>query len=157
MKRIINWLFKKNEYPKTVQEVLDDNIKFRKGTDEAIIKFKKSRPWAGDVKSKFRELNSDLAEVYGIQEPQLVFVDKFAYGSCYFPLGNLIILEKEKDGKYAVVVFLHEFGHALGKNEKKTCRWSINLFRKHFPGSYNKLVPKGHLLYKPEEQDGKSV
>jgi len=43
---------------------------------------------------------------------------------------------------------MHEWSHSLGKGEKEACRWSINLFRKIFPKSYAKLVPKGHLLYR---------
>lgn len=145
---------KKPDYPKTVAEVLDDNIKYRPGVDEAIIKFKKSKPWRGtaaEVQGKLRTLNKELADIYGIEPPQVVFVRKFAYGCCYFPVGNVIIMENESDGRYSVVTFLHEFGHALGKGEKATCRWSINLFRKHFPKSYARLVPKGHLLYRPKK------
>lgn len=145
----------KPDYPDTVEEVLDDNLKYRKETSAAIIKFKKSKPWKGtkeEVQAKLRTLNSELAEIYGIEPPQVVFVRRFAYGCCYFPIGNLIIMEHEKDGRYSVVTFLHEFGHALGKGERATCKWSINLFRKHFPKSYAKLVPKGHLLYLPKKE-----
>lgn len=144
----------KDPYPKTVAEVIDNTIKYREATDKAITEFKESKPWQGDAKDmrkKIRKLNSSLAKAYGIERPQVVFVRRFRCGSCYIPVGNLIIIEQEKTGKYSVVVFLHEFGHALGKNEKETCRWSINLFRKHFPKSYAKLVPKGHLLFLPEE------
>ena len=121
----------KDPYPTSVEEVLDDNIRYRAGTNEAVIKFKKLHPWRGsteEIQHKLRQLNKDLAEVYKIEEPQLVFVTKFVYGCCYFPVGNLIIMEQERNGQYSVVTFLHEFGHALGKNEKSTCRWSINLF-----------------------------
>jgi len=146
----------KRNYPKTVEEVLDDTIKYRQGTHDAIRKFKKSKPWHGEDaerKVKFLQLNADLAAVYEIEAPQLIFVKRFEYGSCYWPKGNLIILESETDGRYSVVTFLHEFGHALHKDEKDTCRWSINLFRLHFPKSYGKLVPKGHLLYRKGSVD----
>jgi hypothetical protein len=140
---------KRDPYPKTVAEVLDDKLKYRKETENALEKFKSLHPWSGtkqEIQDKLRILNDDLAKVYKIESPQIVFVRKFVYGCCYFPIGNLIVLEHEKDGKYSVITFLHEFGHALGKNEKETCKWSINLFRKYFPESYNKLTPKGHLL-----------
>jgi len=140
-----------NGYPKTVEEVLDDNIKYKDGTHAALKKFKESRPWEGTrkkIQGKICLLNDELAEVYKIEPPQVVFVRKFAYGCCYFPIGNIIIMEHEDDGRYSVVTFLHEFGHALGKGERSTCRWSINLFRHHFPKSFEKLEPKGHLLYR---------
>jgi hypothetical protein len=148
----------KDEYPKTVAEVLDDTIKYRPETHEAMIKFKKSNPWIGtrrEMQRKFKTLNADLAKVYKIERPQVIFVRRFVYGACYFPIGNLIIMEREKDGRYSVVTFLHEFGHALGKNEKETCRWSINLFKHHFPKSFARLVPEGHLLKLPKEDDKK--
>lgn len=148
----------KDEYPKSVAEVLDDNIKYRQETHEAMIKFKKSNPWSGtpkEMRKKIKTLNADLAKVYKIERPQVVFVGRFAFGACYFPIGNLIIMEQEKDGRYSVVTFLHEFGHALGKNEKETCRWSINLFRHHFPKSFNRLVPEGHLLKLPKKDEEK--
>lgn len=146
---------RRDPYPETVAEVLDDNITYRSGTHDAMIKFKKSRPWRGTAKEmqhKLRQLNRDLAEVYGIEPPQIVFVRKFAYGCCYFPIGNIVIMEVERDGRYSVATFLHEFGHALGKNEKGTCRWSINLFRHHFPKSFERLKPDGHLLYRSDER-----
>jgi hypothetical protein len=143
-------------YPDTVSEVLDDNIKYRSGTNEAIERFKKSNPWKGSVQEKqdkFRNLNEELSKVYNIETPQIVFVEQFAYGCCYFPVGNLIVMEQERDGRYSVVTFLHEYGHALGKNEQATCKWSINLFRKHFPESFAKLKPKGHLLFMQDQKD----
>ncbi len=148
--------YPKNEYPKTVAEVLDDNIKYRAGTDEAMIKFKRSHPWTGtdkEMRSKLKSLNKDLAKVYNIEPPQVVFVKRFYYGCCYFPVGNLIIMEQERDGFYSVVTFLHEFGHALGKGERGTCKWSINLFRKHCPKSFGKLEQRGHLLYRKKKDD----
>jgi len=155
----------KANYPKTVAEVLNDNIKFRSATNNAIIKFKLSKPWKGtrkEIKKKFRTLCHDLAEVYGIKEPRLEFGEPYEFEipllngavlpsiSCYLPKSNKIYLESEYDGKYSVVVLLHEFAHALHKDERQACRWSINLFRKHFPKSYAKLIPRRHLLYRPK-------
>jgi hypothetical protein len=142
-----------NNYPDTVQEVLDDSIKYRETTLEAMKHFKKSRPWQGGKKAqemKLRRLNRDLSASYSIDRPTLVFLQEFAHGACYWPCGNLIIMEEESDGRYSVVTFLHEFGHALGKGEVGACRWSINLFRKFFPKSFNRLVPDGHLLKRAE-------
>ncbi len=142
------------DYPETVAEVLDDKIVYKDETHAAIKRFKGSHPWLGskkEMQSKFLQLNEDLAKSYKIETPQVVFVPKFAYGSCYFPIGNLIVLEEETDGRYSVVTFLHEFGHAMGKGERSTCKWSINLFRLHFPKSYEKLEPRGHLLYRKDK------
>lgn len=150
----------KDEYPKTVAEVLDDTIEYREATHAAMERFRVSNPWDGtreDMQGKLRTLNRELAEAYKIEAPQVVFVRRFAYGCCYFPIGNLIVMECETDGRYSVVTFLHEFGHALGKNERQTCRWSINLFRHHFPKSFEKLEQRGHLLYRRKTPKSKKV
>jgi hypothetical protein len=49
-------------------------------------------------------------------------------------------------GKLSVVTFLHEFAHALGRDERGACRWSINLFRRAFPEQYARLQADGHTL-----------
>ncbi len=139
------------EYPKTVAECIDDDLKYRRGTYTALKAFKRSRPWAGsqaDMQEKLRILNRKLAEIYEIEIPKLVFVDKFPSGPCCFPHSkpSIIILQPTDDGRYSVVAFLHEFGHSLGKGEKGACRWSLNLFKRIFPESYEKLEPEGHLL-----------
>jgi len=146
LKRKQRKLQEKNPYPQTVAEVIDDNLRFREDTLAVLKKFKKSKPWEGNQQEKFRQLNAELSAIYRIEEPQLVFVDKFATGSCYFPTGNVIILERESDGRFSVLVYLHEVGHALHKDEMATCRWSINLFKRVFTESFAKLEAKGHLL-----------
>jgi len=139
------------KYPESVQECIDDDMKFKPEVYKVLDKFRQSQPWRGtrgEMQYKLRVLNEDLAGVYGIPQPQLVFVEKFPVGACCFPTSKpaVIMMEPETDGRYSVVCFLHEFGHALGKNEKETCRWSINLFKRIFPKSFDNLEHKGHLL-----------
>lgn len=128
-------------------------MKFKPAVYEAVKKFRQSQPWRGtqgEMQFKFRVLNEELAGIYEIPVPQLVFVDKFPVGACCFPTSKpaVIMMEPEKDGRYSVVCFLHEFAHCLKKNEREACKWSINLFKRLFPSSYAKLEHKGHLLVK---------
>lgn len=139
--------YKRDPYPKTVEEVLDDAFAYPDGVHVAMTRFKQSKPWH-DMKNKLLSLNADLAGHFAIEPPQVVFVRRFAYGSCYFPVGNVIIMQETGRDRFSVLTFLHEFGHALGKNEKETCKWSINLFRQYFPKSFAKLVPVRHTLRK---------
>jgi hypothetical protein len=144
---------RRNPYPQSVAECLDDTIKFKPEVNEAMVKFKKSRPWSGtkeEIQVKIRSLCHDLSLAYKIKEPEVVFVKKFSTGACCFTKSDppVIMMEEESDERYSILTFLHEFGHALGRGEKSTCRWSINLFRKHFPKSYKKLIPVGHLLFR---------
>jgi len=140
-----------NDYPKTVQEVLIEGKKYRPAALRAVRKFAKSRPWCGTLserQTKLRQLNHDLAVAYGVAEPQLVFGETNRDGddsgsSCYIPAVGAIIMR----GKLSVVTYLHEFAHHLfGKDERKACRWSINLFRRCFPKSWEKLRFEGHMV-----------
>lgn len=161
---MFNWLKSKKKswykpnYPKTVKEVLDDNIDYKEGTHQAIKRFKVTKPYRGtksEMQGKFRQLCDDLSKIYEIETPQIAFVKEFNPSSVYFPVGNLIVLREQFNHTYSVVVFLHEYGHALKKDERETCRWSINLYRKHFPKSFAKLKTSdregtGHLLFNPK-------
>jgi hypothetical protein len=49
-------------------------------------------------------------------------------------------------GRLSVVTYLHEFAHALGRDERGACRWSINLFRRVFPEQFARLAASGHTL-----------
>lgn len=143
------------DYPETVAEVLDDNLDFEPETNAAMERFKASHPWRGsqeEIQAKFHVLNEELAKVYKIKTPTLLFLKR---PSVYVPILNLINLQVENDGRYSVVVFLHEFGHALKKKERETCTWSINLFRKHFPKSFSRLEPNKHLLYRKDKKGSK--
>ncbi|NLF78754.1 MAG: hypothetical protein GX573_23930, partial [Chloroflexi bacterium] len=65
-----------DNYPESVIEVLDDNLRFKRGVLKAIQDFKATRPWRGTLekrKAKFRRLNRDLAGCYGRPAPDLIF------------------------------------------------------------------------------------
>lgn len=140
-------------YP-NVEDIIDDDMKFKKETIEALEDFKKLKPYRGtrqEKEEKFRKLNSALSKIYKMPEPLLLFCKRSKYGSCYFPFGHIIILEQQGKDKYGVITFLHEFRHAMGaQKEWHACKWSINLYKRVFPKSYAKLTPYGHLLYRPE-------
>jgi hypothetical protein len=134
-------------YPATVAEVIDDNMRFRPGTLQAVLRFKENRPWRGSLeerKAKFLALHQDLCGLYGKQTTltfgQLEGGD--SGGSCYSRMGDAITL----CGKLSVVTYLHEFAHALGRDERGACRWSINLFKRCFPRQFAKCQASGHTL-----------
>lgn len=134
-------------YPATVAEVLVDGKKYKDDTLRALKAFRRIKPWRGsdeEKRVKFVNLNAALAGIYDIAEPKLVFVP--SSGSSYYcPHSNELVMV----GKWSVVTFLHEFGHARGFDERRTCRWSINLFRRIFPKSFARCEQVGHMLLKP--------
>lgn len=139
------------KYPKTVAEVLNDGIRYKKATIESLERFKKSKPFHGtpqEIEKKFGSLHKDLCVIYNIS-PRLILGPNME--SCYIPYRDIIVVGRNPNGRYSVVAYLHEFRHALGTaDEYKACRWSLNLFRQVFPEYYEKLVPVGHLLVKPD-------
>ena len=139
-----------NRYPRTVNEILDDNMRFRRATVQAVLRFKRSRPWRGtprERKRKFRLLHGELCRIYG-KSTRLFFVslDGRCSGlSSYDGLSDMIVLR----GRLSVVTFLHEWGHALGTGERDACRWSVNLFKRGFPDQFARCRSEGHRLRGP--------
>jgi len=129
------------DYPKTVAECIDDKMKYRKATLDAVKEFRGLRPWKGTLRerrNKIVHLHRVLCEIYA-KDIGIAFVPEAE--SQYIPEENIIVLKN-----LSVVTFLHEFAHTLGKDEKDACRWSLNLFKRCFPKSFAKSTKVGHLL-----------
>lgn len=154
-----------NAYPDTVEEVLNDEIKYRKGVIAAVKTWKNKKLWGSKTNQErldgFIEMSKTLAPLYNIEVPA-VTVDgidltdtvrntkmNMSGQSSYTPSMHTITMR----GNLSIITFLHEFGHALGKGERSTCEWSINLFKKVFPAQYKKLNAHGHTLQRqrPDE------
>ena len=139
-------------YPETVAECLNGEMKFRRGVVGAVKTFKRAGPWRGTLatrKRKFRRLNKALADVYAVPVPELRFegIDGSFSGasSCLRGEANRPAVIT-MCGKLSVVTYLHEFAHALGRDERGACKWSVNLFRRVFPRQYARLHADGHTL-----------
>lgn len=128
-------------YPATVAEVLDGSIRYKPAALAAVRELARSKPWRGSQVERLAKLSSccaALAAAYGIARPEIM-TGRF---DCYEPAAHRIRLTP----RLSVVSFLHEFGHARGMDERQTCRWSINLFRRCFPRSYARCRHAGHTL-----------
>jgi len=137
-----------HEYPLSPKEVLSPRTRFKADTLAAMQKFKAAKPWRGSQVErieKFRVLIKDLSIVYGIPAPYLdgtgVDADECSDGSYYMPMTHCIYIH----GRLSVVTTLHEYAHALGKNEFDACRWSLNLFKRVFPRQWKRLEFDGHM------------
>ena len=143
-------------YPATVAECLDERARYRRGVVGAVKAFARQGPWRGTLgerEAKFARLNAALAWAYGMPEPGLRFegIDGNFSGASTCRRGRpgepaAITLR----GRLSVVTYLHEFAHALGRDERGACRWSINLFRRVFPEQYARLQTDGHTLRRTE-------
>ena len=138
-------------YPATVAECIDENLRYKRGTLRAVRAFARSRPWRGTFDErceKFRTLHRELCRLYGIDVGLSVAIHHeqgagaASGGSYYMPLRREIVLR----GRLSVVTYLHEFAHALDKDERGACRWSLNLFKRYFPRSFARCRHEGHVL-----------
>ena len=141
------------DYPTTFGEVLDPPVRFRPSVVAAAMRFAQSKPYRGDIdeqKAKFETLHTDICAIYS-KRTSLTFglLDGSDSGtSHYLPSADLIVL----CGRLSVVTYLHEFAHALGRDERGAVRWSINLFRRCFPRSFARCVESGQMLRRPVGQ-----
>ena len=134
-------------YPETVLEVLNPPVKFRADVVEAVKRFARSKPYRGSLDErgdKLIVLHRELCAIYGKQTSlTLANIDGGdSGGSLYRPATDSITVT----GKLSVVTYLHEFAHALGRDERGAVRWSVNLFRLCFPRSFARCVSVGHVL-----------
>ena len=141
----------RDSYPETVTESLRAHKTYNPATLRALKVFRRSKAWGGsyaDRKDKFSMLHDMLNLIYDMNTT-LVFAGNGtgdSGNSCYIPALNKIILS----GKLSVVTYLHEFGHARGWGERYACVWSLNLFRRIFPRSYERCTHAGHTLVQSE-------
>lgn len=146
-------------YPRTVSEVLDPNMRFKRGVLPVMKEFRRRRPWRGTVEQRyvlFQWLLEELSSIYGIPTPRLRFANvrlgsqPGASGeSFYTPMFHEIVLVN----KPSVVTLLHEFAHALGHGEYGAARWSLNLFKRVFPRRFERLARRGHMLISERSRD----
>jgi len=141
-------------YPDTPL-VFGPEVKFKLGVIAAIKRFKKKKTHLRTSYERLeamRELARDLGMVYGARrEVQVAAVclveDETAdsRSSFYHRKTNTIVMVE----KLSIITFLHEFAHALGKDEVGATRWSLTLFKRVWPDQFERLQPDGHTLIMP--------
>jgi hypothetical protein len=140
-------ILNQHEYPNQ-EEILNGEINFKSKTVNTIKEWKKTnfKGWKEkqneDQISLLKELLLQLATVY--EKPVEVITDAEKYH--YNPTTKTIGICHNHP---SIISSLHEFAHhILGRNEKKACRWSVQLFKKVFPKAFARLSFQGHLLVK---------
>jgi hypothetical protein len=134
-------------YPQSLEQALGQPLTFRPSTLRALGDFARSKPWRGKLEercSKFQKLHSALCRIYAKNPTLIILGDGTgdSGGSFFDPEANLIELR----GRLSVITFLHEWGHVLkGRSEFEACRWSLRLFRRGFPKSWEGLRWEGHV------------
>lgn len=135
------------KYP-TSNEIMTPEISFKNNTIKTVLEWKhqyfpkwSTRPKPNQLDA-LEELVKKLCGVYG----ETVTINKQGDFFCFIPKDNTLCLDKNNP---SIVSTLHEFRHKInGYDETSACRWSVQLFKKCFPNSFDKLeFAKGsHLL-----------
>lgn len=140
-------------YPATPL-VFGPEVKFKLGIIAAIKRFKKKKTHnrtSMERLAAMRELARDLSLVYQRDEVKVTAVclvdDETAdsRGSFYHRKTDTIVMVE----KLSIITLLHEFAHALGKDEVGAVRWSLTLFKRVWPEQFDRLQPDGHTLVMP--------
>ena len=137
-------------YPSDGRDVLNPSRKYNPEVLSLLRAFKRQKPWTGSpswIQSQFRGLHVELCRIYA-KTTTLAFEPSGVGSSFYLPDLDKIVLV----GRPSVVTYLHEFGHALGKDERQTCAWSLNLFRRIFPRNFARCEFHGHMLVRPSSR-----
>lgn len=147
-------------YPDT-PVVFGPEVKFKLGVIAAIKRFKKKKTHNRTTVERLaamRELVRDLSMVYERPTVKLAAVclmeDEQADSrrSFYHGRSDTIVMVE----KLSIITLLHEFAHALGKDEVGAVRWSVTLFQRVWPERFELLQAEGHTLVMPQgvEEDG---
>jgi len=149
----------RRSYPPTTQ--VDDTLQYRPETMRIMKKWRdeikpyRPREYSPDAVQKklkkFTKLSDTLANIYGIRPPKIrvgtmnaqTWNQPMSSGSSNYSPGTHTITI---NGKFSVVTFLHEFGHARGFDEPDAVTWSVNLFKRIYPRSFARLHAHGHTL-----------
>lgn len=111
---------------------------------------------------KFQWLSDRLADIYRIRRPRVVVgrvteqtwsAEGSSGSSSYSPATHTIRIQ----GKFSVVTFLHEFGHARGFDETDTTMWSVNLYKRIFPNAFSRAFGDGHMLVQRDREPRFSI
>ena len=137
--------------------LINEYLEYKPETAELMAKWKEMKPFQPkefneenkDLKAKkFKWLNDKLSIIYGITPPKVVIgvMSEESWGtegssttSSFNRSSNTITL----DGKFSVVTFLHEYGHARGFDEIDAILWSSNLYKRTFPVLFTRIQMGG--------------
>jgi len=126
-----------------------------------LRQFKEMNPWKGTPEERYRKfkwLHDQLNNIYGLKIKFISKVKKpytFSGRSYFSPYSRKLVLK----GRYSVITFLHEWGHAIDCSKKWhnklplhgeywAVAFSVTLFKHVFPEKYAKLRARGHCLVK---------
>lgn len=126
---------------------------------DLLNEWKTQHVWKGTIeerKEKFRWIHEHMKILFDKPDLTLEFADiteesdamDGASGQSYYaPMQDLICIV----GKLSVITLLHEWGHALGKENVQ--EWAFLHFKQAFPKSASRLVQLDNLYIKGDNRN----
>ena len=141
-------MLNKTKYPtkeEILKEITEQNHKELVPTEKDIKVLKKwfKTNWKENKEKSLKELIQQLAKNHNTKIQ--VKVDLHSKTFYYNPQIKTIFL----NNSFSVISSLHELGHHLfGTSELFACVWSVALFKRAMPKTYDRLEWKEHMLIK---------
>ncbi len=132
----------------TQENLIVDRVRVNAEAREAILVFKRSKPWRGSHDErcvKFAAFHAAMCTAYGL-ERILLRLPASAVDSCSgesFLRGDICLR-----GRLSVVTYLHLLCAARGKDHFECCQWSLSMFKRFFPISFGRCRLEGFMLRK---------
>ena len=141
--------------------LVNRNRRFSPQCMAAMRDFRRAKPWRGTLderQAKFQALHDALCEAYGLVgalKPELRFIgmgdalpDQPGNGG-YHSLENRIVVA----GRLSVATYLWAFARARGMDGENAFRWSLSLFARIFPRSFEGCHFVGPFLVRDDNQN----
>lgn len=133
----------------TVAELINDRRTFKPEVVAATKAYARSKPWQGTIEerqAKLRTYHQALCAAYGLTiELQFAMIVEAAL------LGGVGVSDDNSkimlSGKISVINYLHAFTKARGAGPRERFAWSLNLFKRYFPKSFDRAEKVGPCLF----------
>jgi hypothetical protein len=127
-------------YP-TAKTIMATPVLFRPGVLAAVRAWKREYRGQRRTPQALEALVHRLATLY--KKPVRVVFDK-GCPPCYIPGARVMVLQPHFG---SIVTTLHEFAHHIfGRSETQACRWSVWLFKRTFPRTFERCTFDGHFV-----------
>lgn len=139
----------------TVENLIDSRKTYRPEVLAATKAYARSKPWRGTFDERAEKLRIFHNALCGIYEMTLG-LDLVRQTDALIGDGGF---DRERQaivllGKISVVTYLHVFTRARGAGRREAFRWSLNLFKRCFPKSFEGAEKCGPYLFKPGTMTG---
>jgi hypothetical protein len=131
----------------TVAQLIDDAKVYSEEVIGATKELARSKPWQGTIEQRQEKLlayHQKLCAAYDV-EVQLAFANisdaPMGGGTFDRETRTLTLL-----ARISIVSYMHFFTRARGAGEREAFKWSINLFKRHFPKSFERAEKVGPFL-----------